>query len=393
MAYNSRGIQFPGGDYGARYIAGAGEAMGQGLKDLLGGAGAAIGNKIGEREKSDALRSRFDLLAQEGYAPPELQEKFYKGSTGAQAGILTELMAKMDREAAAGKEREAARRFDLGYGLDAQRLNQQADQFGQRMRLDQMQAGQDANYRNEQLRMQQQELEARNRPVTWEQLNGTNYMVNPRGGALPLSGGGEDDNPLGKLFNLPGARVTSYGYANDPTPDSNSAAGIGAFVPAEEQAKIKAGQPSPYRLQPGDFAVSPDMEAQMRKAGVNPGDRVMFQRADGTSEAGRWMDRTSPSLQGRVDFYSPGGVRADDGAQITGFSLYAPAEKPAASKAPPRVQTVTMRDADGNEQLMQVLPDGTYRPMRPAPAPAAAGGPAAAPGQPAAPKAAASRWR
>lgn len=385
MAYQSRGIEFPGGDYGARYIAGAGEAMGKGINDLLGGAANAIGNKIGEREKSDALRSRFDLLAQEGYAPPELQEKFYKGSTGAQAGILTELMATMDRDAAAGKDREAARRFDLGYGLDAQRLNQQADQFGQRMGFDRMQAGQDAAYKNEQLQMQQQEQAFREKPVTWEQLNGTNYMVNPKGGALPLAGG-EDNNPLGKLFALPDARVTSYGYRNDPTPDSNSAAGIGAFVPEAEQAKIKAGQPSAYRLQPGDFAVSPDMEARMRKAGVKPMDRVLFQRADGTTEAGRWADRTSPSLKGRVDFYSPGGVRADDGAQITGFSLYAPAETPAAPKAPPRVQTATIRDADGNEQLVQLLPDGTYRPMQPAPAPAAPSGPAAAPAAP-------RRWR
>lgn len=358
----------------------------QGAADLWGGIGkglsAGIGKAVDEREKSKALQARFDLLEQEGYAPPDLRDKFYSGSTSQQAGIMAELMARMDREAAAGQQRESARRFDLGYGLDAQRLNQQSEQFGQRMGFDRMQAQQDANYRNEQLQMQQQEQAFREKPVTWEQLNGTNYMVNPKGGALPLAGG-EDDNPLGKLFALPDARVTSYGYRNDPTPDSNSAAGIGAFVPAAEQEKIKAGQPSPYRLQPGDFAVSPDMEARMRKAGVKPGDRVMFQRADGTSEAGRWMDRTSPSLKGRVDFYSPGGVRPDDGAGITGFSLYAPADTPAEAKAPPRVQTATIRDADGNEQLVQLLPDGTYRAIKPAPDPAA----------PTATKAAPRRWR
>lgn len=391
MAYSGPVFQSTERDVAPEYLYRGAAAMGQGINDLLSGVGAAVGNKIDERDKSKALQARFDLLEQEGYASPELRDKFYSGSTSQQAGIMAELMARMDREAAAGQQRESARRFDLGYGLDALRLNQQSEQFGQRMGFDRMQAQQDANYRNEQLRMQQQEQAFREKPVTWEQLNGTNYMVNPKGGALPL-GGGEDDNPLGRLFALPGARVTSYGYRNDPTPDSNSAAGIGAFVPEAEQAKIKAGQPSPYRLQPGDIAVSPDIEARMRRAGVKPGDRVMFQRADGTSEAGRWMDRTSPSLSGRVDFYSPGGVRADDGAAITGFSLYAPAETPAQAK--PQKEQITWKENRETGERNPYIFDPVRGGLVPVPVlePEAAAA-AAAPGQAAAkPKSRLEEW-
>ncbi len=265
MAYQSRGIQFPGGDYGASYIAGAGEAIGRGLSDLGGGIGKGIANNIGEREKSDALRSRFDLLAQEGYAPPELQEKFYKGSTGAQAGILTELMAKMDREAAAGQQRESARRFDLGYGLDAQRLNQQSEQFGQRMGFDRMQAGQDANYRNAQLQMQQQEQEAKRRPVEWSPLPGTDYIANDRGSVVPVRRQEEpgfvgDESGLGYYQDAQGNPVSPANILMQPPQPERS---FFDFLPQKRQTAVPvsprgdmpgmgAGAPEGTTLFPGD---------------------------------------------------------------------------------------------------------------------------------------------
>src|SRR6478609_8012114 len=68
-----------------------------------------------------------------------------------------------------------------------------------------------------------------------------------------------------------GARITSYGYADDSTPDRNSSAGIGAWVGDEEAARIRAGKDTPNKLKDGDFAVSPDEEALLREAGINPG--------------------------------------------------------------------------------------------------------------------------
>lgn len=122
-------------------------------------------------------------------------------------------------------------------------------------------------------------------------------------------------------------RTTAYGYRNDPTPDSNSSAGIGAFVPDDEAAKIKRGEPSDYRLRAGDLAVSPDIESQFRKQGISPGDQVTLAYADGTTHTGRWMDRTDGSLDGRFDLYSPNGPAANDGSRITGFAPAAPGSR------------------------------------------------------------------
>ncbi|WP_038164747.1 hypothetical protein [Verrucomicrobium sp. BvORR106] len=124
-------------------------------------------------------------------------------------------------------------------------------------------------------------------------------------------------------------RITSYGYPSDIWKDSASLAGIGAFVPDAEEAKIRRGEESPYKLRESDFAVSPDVEKQLRKAGVSPGETVKLKLSDGSTVSGRWMDRTvtdrqapkqglSP-LRGRWDLYSPAGPNAKDGVGVIGF--------------------------------------------------------------------------
>ncbi len=131
-----------------------------------------------------------------------------------------------------------------------------------------------------------------------------------------------------------GGSVTSYGYAGDSTPDSNSSAGIGAFVPREEEEKIRRGEDSPYRLRRGDIAVSPDVESQLRAAGVREGETILVRLANGEVRRARWMDRTaqdddvrsgrikgvSRPLRGRFDFYSPGGRDEADGVAVVGWS-------------------------------------------------------------------------
>ena len=115
-------------------------------------------------------------------------------------------------------------------------------------------------------------------------------------------------------------RSTAYGYANDETPDRNSSDGIGAWVSSAEAARIRRGEPSEMRLQPGDLAVSRDIEAQFRAQGIRPGDPVTLHYANGTTHTGRWMDRTDGSLDGRFDLYSPDGPPSNDGSKITGFT-------------------------------------------------------------------------
>lgn len=124
--------------------------------------------------------------------------------------------------------------------------------------------------------------------------------------------------------------VTSYGYPGDTTPDSNSKLGIGAFVPQVEQDKIKRGEFSEYKLQRGDIAVSPDIEAQFRAAGIGPMDYVMVKLENGEVRQGRWMDKTAQDedilagrvrgvtkpLRGRFDFYSPKRKDYSDGAKV-----------------------------------------------------------------------------
>ena len=115
-------------------------------------------------------------------------------------------------------------------------------------------------------------------------------------------------------------RQTSYGYVGDLYSDRRSAKGIGAFVPDAEEAKIKNGQYSDYKLRAGDIAVSSDVESSFRKGGISPGQNVTVNYADGTTHTGRWMDRTADYLSNRVDLYSPNGPNSRDGAKITSFS-------------------------------------------------------------------------
>ncbi len=145
-------------------------------------------------------------------------------------------------------------------------------------------------------------------------------------------------------------RSTAYGYSSDPTPDSNSSAGIGAWVPDAEAAAIRRGEPSDFRLRPGDLAVSRDIEAQFRRQGLNPGDTVTLQYGDGSTHTGRWMDRTSDTLSGRFDLYSPDGPPANDGSPITGFTAGGGAMftfPPANEAAESNLTTATAVDPQG----------------------------------------------
>lgn len=120
---------------------------------------------------------------------------------------------------------------------------------------------------------------------------------------------------------MEGDRITSYGYANDTTPDSNSSAGIGAWVSDAEAERIRAGEQTPNRLRTGDLAVSRDVERRFRAIGISPGDDVTIKLDDGTTQTGRWMDRTAESyngkkLTGRFDLYSPDGESPLNGKKV-----------------------------------------------------------------------------
>ena len=127
----------------------------------------------------------------------------------------------------------------------------------------------------------------------------------------------------------PLATGTMYGYRSDPYKDTNSLAGIGAWVPRAEQEKIKAGKPSEYKLKEGDVAISPDMEKQFAAKGIKPFDMVKVTFEDGSSTTVRWADRTMQDkqakeklgqpLRGRIDFYSPEGNTPFDGKKIIQF--------------------------------------------------------------------------
>lgn len=124
-----------------------------------------------------------------------------------------------------------------------------------------------------------------------------------------------------------GDRITSYGYSGDTTPDSNSTAGIGAWVSSDEQERIKNGEITPNRLREGDLAVSRDVERRFRAMGIQPGDRVTVKLDDGTAQTGRWMDRTAESyngkqLTGRFDVYSPEGPSPLNGRKVVDWWKY-----------------------------------------------------------------------
>ncbi|MDB6133748.1 MAG: hypothetical protein JWM59_1991 [Verrucomicrobiales bacterium] len=126
-----------------------------------------------------------------------------------------------------------------------------------------------------------------------------------------------------------GGRITSYGYPGDSTPDSNSKVGIGAWVPDAEAEKIRRGESSPFKLKPGDLAVSPDIEAAFERANIQPGDWVTLTYKDGSTHTGRWMDRTAKEYEGkkltkRFDLYSPGGKSPRDDTPVVSFARSRP---------------------------------------------------------------------
>lgn len=110
-------------------------------------------------------------------------------------------------------------------------------------------------------------------------------------------------------------KVTSYGYANDPNSDSNSAKGIGAYD---------------NQLDGNSMAVSPDVERQMKSQGIKMGDDVHLRLANGQVVTRKLADRTMQDeqataqfgkpLTGRYDFYSPDGVHSADGHHVVGFA-------------------------------------------------------------------------
>ncbi len=146
---------------------------------------------------------------------------------------------------------------------------------------------------------------------------------------LQASGGLLATRPtMGEIYNgmvLPdkesaapnGAKGSIYGYPGDTTPDKNSSNGIGSFT---TEADAKGSRNSPTRLRVGDFALSPDMEAKMRASGVNERDTVTVKYSDGSTHTGRWMDRTSDKLTGRVDIYAPDGKHHTDGVKVVSWT-------------------------------------------------------------------------
>lgn len=107
--------------------------------------------------------------------------------------------------------------------------------------------------------------------------------------------------------NASGSRVTDYGQATDPYLDTNTKNGIGVAGIGEDGKGPPGMKGGNYLLRDYSMAVSPDVETQMRSNGISVGDWVQVNTADGQSFTKRWDDRTSSTLSGRVDFYSPVG--------------------------------------------------------------------------------------
>jgi hypothetical protein len=104
--------------------------------------------------------------------------------------------------------------------------------------------------------------------------------------------------------------VTTYGYKGDTTPDRNSANGIGAWD---------------NKLSLNSLAVSRDIEAQFRAAGIKPKGKVFLVLVNGTSTQRTWDDRTAKAykgkpLVGRFDFYCPSGKNPLEGLGVLSFS-------------------------------------------------------------------------
>lgn len=108
-------------------------------------------------------------------------------------------------------------------------------------------------------------------------------------------------------------RITRYGYPNDETPDSLTAAGWGAFG---------------NRLRASSMAISRDVEEKFRLVGIRPRDRVEIcvdLRHNYLWLERTWDDRTARSYQGkpltgRFDIYCPQNQdRMLDGQHVVAF--------------------------------------------------------------------------
>jgi len=106
--------------------------------------------------------------------------------------------------------------------------------------------------------------------------------------------------------------VTTYGYPRDTTPDRNSANGVGAWD---------------NELTETSMAVSRDIEALFKSAGIAPKSKVSLILADGTSLIKTWDDRTAKTYKGRLlvgrfDFYCPSGRNPFEGQRVVSISFH-----------------------------------------------------------------------
>jgi hypothetical protein len=68
------------------------------------------------------------------------------------------------------------------------------------------------------------------------------------------------------------------------------------------------------------------VESRLLEAGIEPGQSIRLKLSDGSTVAGRWMDRTADAYKGhtlknRFDLYSPDGVSQLDGRTVVSWSL------------------------------------------------------------------------
>jgi hypothetical protein len=353
------------------YLEGA-KNFGEGISRGLDGMGARMdknkAEKMRKEELAGAALGRFQVLRQ---ARPDVVEpyadKFFGGSLGAQQGILNELDAQLARTDRQGEN-------DRNYNFKVAQAGITNRQEDERIRNSaEYQRGVIANQEADNKRQQRYlnwQMQPDNQTPLYEQMPDGTTAVGVKGtksGTRFFNFLPQKPDPMAPLKTK--GQVTSYGYPGDTTTETNSLAGIGAWVSGDDAAKIKAGQDSPFKLMPGDLAVSPDVEAQFRKAGIQPGDDVSVIREDGSEFLTRWMDRTSGALTGRYDFYSPGGPLKDNGAPIVGVRKMGSERNPYLQKKPAstasnRVQTATVKLPDGGEQLVERGADGSWKPVQ-----------------------------
>lgn len=122
-------------------------------------------------------------------------------------------------------------------------------------------------------------------------------------------------DPMGQAMVACAGKITRYGYMGDETPDSLTEAGWGAWN---------------NQLTPKALAVSRDVEAAFRAAGIKPLDHVEIYLEDRPPIVRRWEDRTARQyngkpLVGRYDLLDRDNkYRALDGLAVMGFAPIGP---------------------------------------------------------------------